>query len=336
MRIVVAHSRLNTLGGGERCVLELLKGLSARHDVLLWAGAYDPEHTYPELAGFPRVDVAPYRWLAGKAPAADAVITNSFGSHLLALRHPRAVCYLHTLRSVYLRRAGRPDLLVRRALDNAAITHAFAVATSGAYTADRAAARYRRRVDIIPPGVDSSFFAMPPHVGGYALYVGRLAPEKGVERLLTWSAALDLDLRMAGEGAADYVAHLRALAGPRVRFLGGLTGGALLNTYNQARFVVFLPHEEEFGLSALEAMAAGKPVVASREGGLAELVAADTTGLFVASADEFRHAVQRLLADDTLCMRLGERGRVKAQAYTWDRFTSGIERLCQSASSAKP
>lgn len=335
MRIVVAHSRLSTLGGGERCVLELLKGMSARHDVVLWAGAYDPERTYPELAEFPRLDVPPYRWPVGKPPEADAVITNSFGSHLLALRHPRTVCYLHTLRSIYLRHAGRPDLLVRRALDGAAIKRAFAVATNTSYTGRLAAARYRRRIDIIPPGVDSSFFAMPLHVGTYALYAGRLAPEKGVERLLTWSAALDLDLRIAGEGAADYVAHLRALAGPRVRFLGGLTGSALLDAYNQARFVVFLPHEEEFGLSALEAMAAGKPVVASREGGLAELVDADATGLFVASADEYRRAVQRLLEDDALCTRLGERGRQKARAYTWDRFTRGIERLCLGASSER-
>lgn len=312
-------------------MVELLKGLSARHEVVLWAGAYDASRTYPELAAFPRVDVPPHGWLTWKAPAADAFVTNAFGAHLLALRHPRSVCYLHTLRSIYLRRAERPDLLVRRALDAAALRRAFAIATNSDFTARHAAARYRRHIDVIPPGVSQSFFEIPAQVGTYALYVGRLAPEKGVERLLRWSASLDMDLLLAGEGGAEYVAHLRSLAGPRVRFSGGVTGRALLDAYGQARFVVLMPHEEEFGMAALEAMAAGKPVIATREGGLSELVEPDTTGIFVADADELRAAALRLCSDDALCRRLGERGRQKARAYTWDRFTSDIERLCLSA-----
>lgn len=338
MRIIVAHSRLNSLGGGERCVLELLRGLSPRHEVLLWAGAYAASRTYPELAAFPRVDVPPHGWLTWKLPRADAVITNSFGAHLLALRHPRAVCYLHTLRSIYLRRAGRPDLLARRTLDAAAVRRAFAVATNSAYTATRARQKYRRHVNVIPPGVSEDYFALPAGAGTYALYVGRLAPEKGVERLLRWSTALDVELRLVGEGPAEYVAHLRSLASPHVRFLGGLTGKALLDTYRQARCVVLLPYEEEFGLTALEAMAAAKPVIATREGGLAELVDGDgdgdTTGMFVRDADEYRTAVRRLWTDDALCLRLGERGRKKARTYSWERFVTGIERLCLSARDA--
>lgn len=328
MRIVVAHSRLNSLGGGERCVLELARGLSARHDVIIWAGAYDAAATYPELAAFPRVDVPAHGWLTWSPRTGDAVVTNSFGAHLLALRHPRTTCYIHTLRSEYLRHAGRPDLLARRALDAAAIHGARAVATNSTYTAARAGERYHRRIEVVPPGVDSAFFELPLSAGAYVLYAGRLAPEKGVERLLRWSAPLDLDLRIAGAGNADYVDYLRTLAGPRVRFLGGLTGQALLDAYRQARFVVFLPHEEEFGLTVLEAKAAGKPVVAAPEGGLPELVRPNETGYLVSDADQYRAATRRLIADDALCLRLGARAREQARAYTWDRFSRGIERLC--------
>ncbi len=328
MRIVVAHSRLNSLGGGERCVLELAKGLSVRHEVVLWAGAYDAPATYPELSGFPRVDVPVRGWLTWTPHSADAVVTNSFAANLLALRHPRTLCYLHTLRSEYLRRGGRLDLLARRGLDVVAVRRAYAVATNSDYTATRASERYHRSIEVVAPGVDSAFFKLPVHAGEYALYVGRIAPEKGVERLLRWSAPLDMDLWIVGDGKPEYVAVLRSLAGPRVRFLGGLTGQALLDAYCQARMVVFLPYEEEFGLAALEAMAAGKPVIASREGGLLELVNQYETGIFVTNQDDYHHAVNQLISDDTLCLRLGALAREQASAYTWDRFTRGIERLC--------
>lgn len=332
MRIVIAHSRLNTLGGGERCVLELLRGLSAGHEVVLWAGDYDAARTFPDLAAFPRVDVPARGWLTWTPPPSNVVVANSFGAELLAIRHPRTVCYLHTLRSVYLRHAHRPDLLLRRGLDAAALCRAAAVATNSAYTAERAAARYHRSVEVIPPGVDSAFFALPERAGSYALYVGRLAEEKGVERLLRWSADLDLDLRIVGEGEAAYVAHLRSLAGPSVRFLGGLTGAALLDAYQGARMLVFLPRDEEFGIAVLEAMAAGKPVIASRDGALTELVEPDRTGVLVATAAEFQNAARRLLADDALCLRLGARARERAGMYTWERFVRNIERLCLAAS----
>src|SRR5207302_11381551 len=111
-----------------------------------------------------------------------------------------------------------------------------------------------------------------PRVGHAALYVGRLAAEKGVERLLACTSGQPLDLRIVGDGDPRYVAHLRTLAGPRVHFLGALSGARLLDVYADCRFLLFLPHEEEFGMVALEAMAAAKPVIAAAEGALPTLV----------------------------------------------------------------
>jgi len=53
MRIVLAHSHANTLGGGERAVLELARALQPRHEVRLLLGGFDPHRTYPELASLP-------------------------------------------------------------------------------------------------------------------------------------------------------------------------------------------------------------------------------------------------------------------------------------------
>lgn len=329
MRIVVAHARLNTFGGGERATLELLRRLSRMHDVVLWAGRYQPQATYPELADYPRRDVTTAEWFL-TTPEADAVVSQTFGSHLLALRHPHTLCYMHTLRSVYLRGGYRPDLVARRLLDAAAVRRASAVLANSAYTGELAMRRYRRRVSVVSPGVDDSFFALPVSVGNYALYVGRLAPEKGLDRLLRWCGDLPLDLELVGDGDPAYVRHLRSLAGPRVRFRGPLLGAALAEVYAGSRFLAFLPHEEEFGLAALEAMAAAKPVIAIREGALPELVRDGKTGILVSDQEQFVSGVQALLADDGRCQRLGEHGREVAHAYTWDHFARYIEELCET------
>jgi glycosyltransferase involved in cell wall biosynthesis len=330
MRIIIAHSHLNTLGGGERAVLELLRRLSARHDVVLWAGSYAPDRTFAAFRDVPRRDIAAVGWLAA-IPRADAVVAHTFGANLLALRHPRTICYLHSLRSIYARGGSRPDLALRRALERQALRRAAAVLTNSAYSAERAHRLYGLRPDMLHLGADGSLLALPPHVGNFALYVGRLAPEKGVERLLAWSRDLPVALSIVGSGEQSYMAHLRSLAGPRVTFCGALTGSELAAAYAGCRYFVFLPHAEEFGLAALDAMAAGKPVVAAREGGLIELVREGESGFLVANAAEFAQASRCLIEDDALCLRLGSQARLAAQAYSWDAYASRIEALCAGA-----
>ncbi|HEV2235408.1 MAG TPA: glycosyltransferase family 4 protein [Ktedonobacterales bacterium] len=326
MRIVVAHSQLNTLGGGERVVLELLRHLSRAHEVTLWAGGYRPELTYPELAAFPRRDLTTAEWLY-RVPDADLVVTHSFGAHLLALRHPATICYVHTLRSRYLRGNGRPDLVARRWLDRRALRRAAALATNSDFSARAIARRYGRAAQVIRCGAAPELLALPATPGTYALYVGRLAPEKGLDRLLRWSLGLPLALHIAGNGDARYTAHLRTLAGPHVRWLGPLRGDDLARAYAGARCVVMLADAEEFGLAALEGMAAARPVVALRSGGLPELVADDVSGLLVDDKAGYRRAVERLAADAALAARLGAAGRERARAYTWEAMAAAVETL---------
>jgi glycosyltransferase involved in cell wall biosynthesis len=329
VRIIVAHSHLAGLGGGEHCTLELLRYLSRRHAVQLWAGGYRPQATYPELADYPRRDLAPWQWVTARPDAAvDAVVTQSFGASLLALRHPQTLCYLHTLRSLYLRGGKRPDLIGRRALDRLVMRRAAMLLTNSAYTASRIERRYGRTAQVVPPGVDAALLALPERVGSYALYVGRIAPEKGIERLLEWSRDLPLPLVLVGDGTPDYVAHVRRLAGARVELRGPLTGVALAEAYTDARFLAFVPHEEEFGLAALEAMAATKPVIAADEGGLSELVRAGKTGFLVRDAETFQAAATTLIHNDAACLRMGRAGREQAQLYTWERFGAQVEQAC--------
>ena len=220
------------------------------------------------------------------------------------------------------------DLIARRLLDRTAIENAARLFTNSAYSAGKIKEYYGRDATILAPGVEGDFFTDPVGVGSYALYVGRLAPEKGIERLLRWSQLLPLELVVAGGGAASYVSHLHRSAGPATRFTGPRTGSALRDLYCGCRYLVLTPYAEEFGLVALEAMAAGKPVLAAREGGLPELVSDGETGFLVANAEEFRDTATRLAADDDLCLQLGKQGREVARAYSWQRFAAGLEEAC--------
>ena len=331
MRIVIAHSRLQGFGGGERTVLELLRGLGRRHEVEMWAGHYAPERTYPGLRDFPRREVADWQWPLLRSDA-DALIAHSFGARLLALRSPRVVSYLHTLRARYLRPGLRPDLRLRRRLDRTAMRRSAAILTNSTYTARRIAREYGRAAEVAPPGVDERLFALPECAGDYMLSVGRLAPEKGIERLLAWTAPLALDLVIVGTGQLDYERRLRRLAGPRVRFRGALTGEALEAAYAGCRFLAFTPHDEELGMAALEAMAAGKPVIATPEGGLSELVREGATGFFATDAAQFAEAAGRLMASDQVSRQLGREGRRLARAYSWERLVLRVEEICEQLS----
>src|SRR5215475_12352328 len=118
MRIVLAHSHANTLGGGERAVLELGRALATRHDLRLLLGGFDARRTYAELASLPYTRFGRAQWLLAHVDA-DAIVANSFGANLLALRNgPRVAYWVHSTRSLFLHPdARRVDLRARRVVD---------------------------------------------------------------------------------------------------------------------------------------------------------------------------------------------------------------------------
>src|SRR5207302_1610007 len=108
-------------------------------------------------------------------------------------------------------------------------------------------------------------------------------------------------LWIAGDGPEK--ARLQAMAGPSVRFLGNVAQVALPGLYARAKFFV-LPGEEDFGIAAVEAQAAGRPVLALGRGGALETVVENETGVFfpeptVASLLDGIAAIDRLQADPT-------------------------------------
>jgi glycosyltransferase involved in cell wall biosynthesis len=167
-----------------------------------------------------------------------------------------------------------------------------------------------RDVRVIPSGVALPEAVRPPEEPPHALYVGRLAEEKGVLELV--EAANGLPLVVVGDGPLrDRVPGA----------LGFVAPAALGPYYERAALVVCPSRREGYGVVAREAMAHARPVVATAVGGLADAVENEVTGLLVPPRDPaaLRAALMRLLADAELCSRLGAAARQRAR----ERFGRG-------------
>jgi glycosyltransferase involved in cell wall biosynthesis len=331
VRIALAHSHVNTLGGGERAVLELARLLSKDHDVRLLLGGYEPRRTYAELANFRQQRVGRLQWPVMRV-AADAIVTNSFGANLLALRNgARVIYWVHSTRSIFLTTgARRADLVLRRAIDWLTVRRAALVVANSRFTAARVRRLYGRDADaVIYPGVDLALFQPTPGAGSYAISVGRLSPEKGLDRLLdAWRDVPDLPLHVVGGGEPDFVAELRARAPAGVVFRGELQPEAVAEAYRGAAVAVFAPYGEEFGIAPLEAMASGIPVIAWREGGLTETVIDGQTGFLVSDSVTFRQRLRLLLHDSQRWQAHSQAARERAEAFSWQRTAALMLALC--------
>jgi glycosyltransferase involved in cell wall biosynthesis len=195
------------------------------------------------------------------------------------------------------------------------------------------------RTRVIYGGADVDRFR-PDHsvVREGVLFVGRISPHKGLDRLIE-AMPEGAALTVAGAPVHDRLAprgyddHLRRLASGRdVRFTGPVEEDALPNLYSRARvFVLPSVHETSFGkraaisellgLSVLEAMASGTPVICSAVGGLPEVVSPEA-GFLVepGNVSELREHLSRLLGDRALAARMGARGReIVRERFTWAR-----------------
>ncbi len=191
-----------------------------------------------------------------------------------------------------------------------------------------------------PPSQGAPFSTAYGLEGPFLLFVGRLASNKGLLRLLDAFEPLarrdaSASLVLVGEDggmAAAVDARARELGlGGRVRRLGHVADDRLLAAaYREARAVVLPSDYEAFGLVLLEALAQGTGVVASRVGGIPEVVEDGRTGLLVPPADvrALAAALDRLWSDPTLARRLGETGRAEVvPRYTWDTVAATLEQI---------
>lgn len=194
------------------------------------------------------------------------------------------------------------------------------------------------QLHLVYTGVDDSCFAAGGAEGDYVLYFGRLdIHTKGLDILLRGMAEVnrsDVRLILAGRGTPERQRELRALAeslgiADRVLLYGPADDEQKKQLMSEALLVCMPSRYEGWGIVAIEAGAAGKPVVGTDIPGLRDAIQADETGLLVPSEDPraLAEAIERLLDQPGERQRLGANGRRWAGQFTWDRVAGEQERV---------
>ncbi|HXU33677.1 MAG TPA: glycosyltransferase [Thermoanaerobaculia bacterium] len=169
-----------------------------------------------------------------------------------------------------------------RAWDVAATPRVDRFVADSEFVAERIRRYYSRAAEVLAPPVDLDFFTpgpAPEPARPYALAVSALAPYKRVDIAIAACARSGLPLRIVGEGPErKRLLHLAAASGTGVEFLGRVGGEELRDLYRGATLFV-QPGIEDFGISAVEALACGTPVVAAGRGGILDIVESGRDGL---------------------------------------------------------
>jgi D-inositol-3-phosphate glycosyltransferase len=202
-------------------------------------------------------------------------------------------------------------------------------------------------VTVVPCGVDTETFRPLDRAGvrkqlglparePMILFVGRIEPLKGIDILLRAVSNIDGRFRVLviGGDGKDLArrAELAALAAElriadKLTFIDAVPHDALPLYYNAADICVVPSYYESFGLVAVEAMACGVPVIASRVGGLKETVQDGKTGYLVPwlCPEPFAERVDLLLNNEPLRRSLGREARLAAERYGWSEVAARVE-----------
>jgi len=208
---------------------------------------------------------------------AQGVRTNSSGLH---------VCYCHSPANFVwrpdayflnptARKLAAPLRLWLKAWDSWASRQPDVYIATGQSVAERVKRFYHRDALIIAPPIERKWF-INHKANDFYLVAARLVPHKRVELAIRACQRLAAPLVIVGSGRSE--ARLRKMARSDVRFAGYVSDDELRELYARAR-AVLVPSEEEFGLVALEAQAAGTPVIAFDRGGATETVVDTVTGI---------------------------------------------------------
>lgn len=199
---------------------------------------------------------------------------------------------------------------------------------------------YRKKAVVIYPPVD---FERIKKLQGeslqglseqYFLVAGRIAGAKGVDLAMKAANKLGVKLKIVGEfagikfGAKD----LEKLKSPNIEFLGRVSDEELYKLYGQAKAFLALEQDVDFGITPVESMAAGTPVVAYKSGGYLETVIEGKTGTFFEkyTSDSLANAMQRIVK-----MKIKrEDCQIQAEKFSTERFARDIKQLVQKYAGA--
>lgn len=327
MKLVLAHDYLIQMGGAERVVATMHRRFpdapiytSAVCRRTLWKDFEDADIRTTWLQHAPGIEhhthfkkYLPLYPLAfrsfGKVKADCAWISSStFAKYMHFAPGTRTVCYVHNptrflwqtdeyldheVRVSALNRLVRAFLPPFRKFDRAAANRIDVLVANSRNVQERIQRFYGRESVVIPPPVQTDRFTLSTENDGYYLIVSRLIGYKNIDLAVQAFSRSGKKLVILGEG--PFRPDLERMAGPSVQLLGRLSDEEVQRHFARCKAFLF-PGHEDFGITPVEAMACGKPVVALKKGGALETVVEGKSGVFFSdpTAEALGAAVDQL------------------------------------------
>lgn len=300
---IATHAPVENRDGIERCSFRVDRALNG----IIWQQFVLPKITDANVLWGPHGTLP----MASRIPA--VVTVHDFSSITMPGRHR-----LKTIASFNLFIAGSLD----RAERVAAVSHAVA----------EEAVRWfgvpRRKIELVPNGVDDYFTPGDGEEGDSILYVGTLEPRKGIDLLIeTWSSLPSPRPRLVLCGAEGWGVRLPE----GVERIGYVSRERLRDLYRQALVFVYPSRYEGFGMPPLEAMACGAPVIATRTGAIPEFAGDAAIVVEPGDAQQLRAAMLRVLHDRGLRHDLRARAPERARQFGWDASARTMNELLTEA-----
>lgn len=309
MRVALIHDHLTQYGGAER-VLEALQAIWP--DAPTYTLRYDPEtmgqafgHKVIRTSFLARLPFAKraFRWFLPLMPMAtesydlssfDVIISNSsaFSKGVITSPETLHICYCHTptrylwsdsdsyveeLRAPGFVKALLPYVLHKLRVWDQLAAHRVDKFVANSETVQRRIGKYYRRdSEVIYPPVDIERFAISNDPKSYFLTGGRLVAYKRFDIVVDAFTKIGKPLKIFGTGPE--LADLKRRAGKNIEFVGRVSDDERARLFANA--IAFInPQEEDFGITPVESMASGRPVIAYRRGGALETVIDGVTGV---------------------------------------------------------
>ncbi len=310
MKLALVHDYLTQLGGAEK-VLQNFQGVFKESPVFVLV--YDKrkmgrflegEQIYTSWLQKMPWSRAKYQWYLSLMPLAtesyglseyDVILSSasSFAKGVRAHKDALHICYCHTPTRYlwhdagsYVRELGYNRLVKKviplflerlRNWDLMAANRVNRFIANSQVVADRIFKYYGREAKVIYPPVETDKFFIAPKLENYFLIGGRLVAYKRYDLAVKAFNKLGIKLKVFGEGPE--MNRLRKMAGNNIEFLGEVSDDKKAKLYSKCQAFIH-PQTEDFGITAVEAMASGRPVIAYFDGGACETVIPHQTGEF--------------------------------------------------------
>ncbi len=353
MKVALVHDYLAQDGGAERV-------LKAFHDIWPEAPIFVLFHDRKQLSQFQDADVREsfirrfpfgrkkYQWYLPFMPIAterhnlhefDVVLssTSAFAKGVLTRPETVHISYCHTptrylwtdtheyiadLKYNRLVKAMLPRLIHKlRVWDKMSVDRVDHFIANSGTVGHRIQKYYRRTSDIMYPPVDFSAFSVSEEIRDYFVTGGRLVPYKRFDLVIRVFNRLGWPLKIFGDGPE--FGHLQTIAKKNIRFVGRVSDAEKAKLLRHAKAFIH-PQIEDLGITPIESMASGRPVIAYGEGGVTETVIPGETGVFFYQ-QTWEALLDVLLSFDPNAWD-SERIRSWSEKFSEDKFKVQIEK----------